>query len=167
MHIIYNGQLRMKKLFFLFAFIMASVSISAQDVLGFRFGMTQEEAAAVSVDCDSIMIDQEANSFLFLNVERNGIDYDLLIVQFDDNDKLSTIMFGAEVDNIAEGAELQQQIIGNSTIVESEDDEELSGSKVYFVDETGDGEPEYILSIIRDEQDQSLSVVATYPSDWE
>ena len=49
----------MKKLFFVLACILASVSVSAQDVLGFRFGMTQEEAAAVSVDCDSIMIDQE------------------------------------------------------------------------------------------------------------
>lgn len=157
----------MKKLFFVFAFVMASVSVSAQDVLGFRFGMTQEEASAVAVDCDSIMIDQEANSFLFIDVERNGVEYDLLIVQFDDDDKLSTIMLGAEVEDIAEGAELQHQIIGNNAIVESEDDDELPGAKVYFVDETGDGEPEYILSIIRDEEDKSLSVVATYPSAWE
>ena len=71
----------MKKLFFVLACILASVSVSAQDVLGFRFGMTQEEAAAVSVDCDSIMIDQEANSFVFQNVEHNGTDYDLLLLQ--------------------------------------------------------------------------------------
>ena len=140
----------MKKLFFVLACILASVSVSAQDVLGFRFGMTQEEAAAVSVDCDSIMIDQEAKSFVFQNVEHNGIDYDLLIVQFDD-----------------EGAELQKQIIGNNTIVESEDDEDVRGAKVYFVDETGDGEPEYVLLITRDEIDQELSVVVTYPSVWD
>ena len=175
----------MKKLFFVLACILASVSVSAQDVLGFRFGMTQEEAAAVSVDCDSIMIDQEANSFVFQNVEHsimidqeansfvfqnvehNGIDYDLLIVQFDDEDKVSTIMLGAEVEDIAEGAELQKQIIGNNTIVESEDDEDIRGAKVYFVDETGDGEPEYVLLITRDEIDQELSVVVTYPSAWD
>lgn len=158
---------KMKKLFFVLAFIVASVSVNAQDVLGFKFGMTQEQAAAVSVDCDSIMIDQEANTFLFLDVERNGIDYDLLIVQFDDDDKISTIMLGAEVESIDEGAELQQLIIGNNKVVESENDEDLAGAKVYFVDETGDEEPEYILSIIRDEEDQSLSVVATYPSAWD
>lgn len=157
----------MKKLFFVFAFVLASISVNAQDVLGFRFGMTQEEASAISVDCDSIMIDQEANSFLYIDVERNGVDYDLLIVQFDDDDKLATIMLGAEVEDITEGAELQQQIIGNNAVVESEDDEDLPGAKVYFVDESGDGEPEYILSVIRDEEDQSLSVVATYPSVWE
>ena len=158
---------KMKKLFFVLAFIVASVSVNAQDVLGFKFGMTQEQAAAVSVDCDSIMIDQEANTFLFLDVERNGIDYDLLIVQFDDYDKISTIMLGAEVESIDEGAELQQLIIGNNKVIESENDEDLAGAKVYFVDETGDEEPEYILSIIRDEEDQSLSVVATYPSAWD
>ena len=157
----------MKKLFFVLACILASVYVSAQDVLGFRFGMTPEEAAAVSVDCDSIMIDQEANSFVFQNVEHNGIDYDLLIVQFDDEDKVATIMLGAEVEDIAEGAELQKQIIGNNTIVESEDDEDIRGAKVYFVDETGDGEPEYVLLITRDEIDQELSVVVTYPSAWD
>ena len=39
--------------------------------------------------------------------------------------------------------------------------------KVYFVDETGDGEPEYVLLITRDEIDQELSVVVTYPSAWD
>ena len=157
----------MKKLFIVLAMVLASVTASAQDVLGFKFGMTTDEAAAVSVECDSIFIDQEVNSYVFLNVERKGIDYDLLIVQFDDEGKLSTIMLGAEVDDIAEGVELQQQIIGESTVVESEDDAELPDVKEYLVDESGDGEPDYILSIILDDQDQSLSVVATYPSVWD
>ena len=64
-------------------------------------------------------------------------------------------------------SELQKQIIGNNTIVESEDDEDIRGAKVYFVDETGDGEPEYVLLITRDEIDQELSVVVTYPSAWD
>ena len=100
-------------------------------------------------------------------MEHNGIDYDLLIVQFDDEDKVATIMLGAEVEDIAEGAELQKQIIGNNTIVESEDDEDVRVAKVYFVDETGDGEPEYVLLITRDEIDQELSVFVTYPSAWD
>ena len=157
----------MKRLLFFFAFIVTGVTMSAQNILGFNFGMTTEEAAEVSVDCDSIMIDEEANTYLFTNVERKGIDYDLLVVLFDDDAKLSTITLGAEVKDLAEGAALQKKIIGNNKVIDSYDDPDLEGSKLYYVDETGDDNPEYVLDVIRDEEDGTMSVVATFPRDWE
>ena len=54
----------MKRLLFFFAFIVTGVTMSAQNILGFNFGMTTEEAAEVSVDCDSIMIDEEAKALI-------------------------------------------------------------------------------------------------------
>ena len=70
------------------------------------------------------------------------------LVQFDDEDKVATIMLGAEVEDIAEGAELQKQIIGNNTIVESEDDEDVRWCKrCISLMRPGDGEPEYVLLI--------------------
>ncbi|RRD02808.1 hypothetical protein [Prevotella sp. OH937_COT-195] len=157
----------MKRLLFFFAFIVTSTAMNAQNVLGFNFGMTVEEASEVEIECDSIIIDEEANSLLITNVERNGTDYDLMIVQFDDEGRLSTITLGVEVKDLAEAAAMQKRIISGGNIIENDDDNELAGAKIYIVDETKNGEPDYIISIMRDEEDRTLSVVATYPRDWE
>ncbi|MDD7317643.1 MAG: hypothetical protein SOZ80_07050 [Prevotella sp.] len=157
----------MKRIFFFLSFAIAAATMSAQNILGFNFGMTLDEASEVEVDCDSVVVDEETNTFLFLNVEYKGNDYDLLVVLFDDEGKLSTISLGTEVSNLEEGAALQKKIIGNSMVIDSFDDPDMSGARLYYVDDTGDDNPEYILSIVSDDDDGTLSVVATYPRDWE
>lgn len=157
----------MKRILFFMAFIATGVAMSAQNILGFNFGMTMEEASGVEVECDSIALDEETNSLLIINVERDGIEYDLLVLQFDDDGELSTITLGADVGDIAEAAALQKRIIGTGSIIECDDDEEMPGAKLYIVDETKDGEPDYMLSVVRGDDGKSLSVVATYPRDWD